>query len=32
VVQAVLTDEKADIDQLLTKVDSDIQKLVDADK
>ncbi|MDR6970390.1 extracellular solute-binding protein [Leifsonia shinshuensis] len=32
VVQAVLTDEKADIDQLLSKVDSDIQKLVDADK
>ncbi|UAJ81277.1 extracellular solute-binding protein [Leifsonia sp. ZF2019] len=32
VVQAVLTDQNADIDQLLTKVDSDIQKLVDADK
>lgn len=32
VVQAVLTDEKADIDALLTKVDGDIQKLVDADK
>ena len=32
VVQAVLTDENADIDQLLTKVDGDIQKLVDADK
>jgi ABC-type glycerol-3-phosphate transport system substrate-binding protein len=32
VVQAVLTDQNADIDQLLSKVDSDIQKLVDADK
>lgn len=32
VVQAVLTDKNADIDQLLSKVDSDIQKLVDADK
>jgi hypothetical protein len=32
VVQAVLTDENADIDKLLSKVDSDIQKLVDADK
>ena len=32
VVQAVLTDKNADIDQLLKKVDSDIQKLVDADK
>jgi ABC-type glycerol-3-phosphate transport system substrate-binding protein len=31
VVQAVLTDKNADIDALLTKVDSDIQKLVDAD-
>ncbi|WP_348787621.1 extracellular solute-binding protein [Leifsonia sp. NPDC080035] len=32
VVQAVLTDKNADVDQLLSKVDSDIQKLVDADK
>lgn len=32
VVQAVLTDQNADIDQLLSKVDADIQKLVDADK
>jgi ABC-type glycerol-3-phosphate transport system substrate-binding protein len=32
VVQAVLTDKNADIDALLGKVDSDIQKLVDADK
>ncbi|MEN0085662.1 MAG: extracellular solute-binding protein [Leifsonia sp.] len=32
VVQAVLTDKNANIDQLLAKVDSDIQKLVDADK
>jgi hypothetical protein len=32
VVQAVLTDKNADIEALLTKVDSDIQKLVDADK
>ncbi|MFF9562643.1 ABC transporter substrate-binding protein [Leifsonia sp. NPDC014704] len=32
VVQAVLTDKNADIDKLLSKVDSDIQKLVDADK
>ncbi|TDQ03648.1 MULTISPECIES: ABC transporter substrate-binding protein [unclassified Leifsonia] len=32
VVQAVLTDKNANIDQLLKKVDSDIQKLVDADK
>ncbi|MDN4615170.1 extracellular solute-binding protein [Leifsonia sp. F6_8S_P_1B] len=31
VVQAVLTDKNADIDALLTKVDTDIQKLVDAD-
>jgi hypothetical protein len=31
-VQAVLTDKNADIDALLGKVDSDIQKLVDADK
>jgi multiple sugar transport system substrate-binding protein len=32
VVQAVLTDQNADIDALLTKVDSDVQKLVDSDK
>ena len=32
VVQAVLTDKNADVDALLSKVDSDIQKLVDADK
>jgi len=32
VVQAVLTDKNADIDALLTKVDTDIQKLVDSSK
>lgn len=32
VVQAVLTDKNANIDQLLTTVDGNIQKLVDADK
>ena len=32
VVQAVLTDKNADIDKLLTGVDTNIQALVDADK
>ncbi|MFF1574369.1 extracellular solute-binding protein [Leifsonia sp. NPDC058292] len=32
VVQAVLTDKNADVDALLTKVDADIQKLVDSSK
>ena len=32
VVQAVLTDKNADIDKLLTTVDTNIQALVDADK
>ncbi|MFZ4895323.1 ABC transporter substrate-binding protein [Plantibacter sp. Mn2098] len=32
VVQAVLTDQNADINALLAKVNTDIQKLIDADK